>query len=38
MAAVQNDGVALRYVKNQTREIRKAAIQQNPVAILYITI
>jgi hypothetical protein len=36
MAAVQKNGHALRYVKNQTWEICMAAAQQNGYTALYI--
>ena len=36
MAAVQQNGYALQYVKDQTPEICIAALEQNPDARLYI--
>ena len=36
LAAVQNDGYALRYVKDQTAEIALAAVQADGEALRYV--
>ncbi len=36
LEAVKQDGYALKYVKNQTREICLAAVKQKPDTIKYI--
>ena len=35
-SAVQNNGLALQYVKNQTDEICNLAVQENELALQYV--